>query len=158
MKKRDIRLRDVEPRDLPVFFEHQMDPVAHRMAAFEPRERPEFEAHWTRILVDETVVARTIVAAGRMVGYIVCFERQGVHEVGYWIGREHWGRGIASGALARFLTEVQARPLYARVAKHNVASARVLEKCGFTIVPAGSLPAIDDVEEIVLRLDADRGD
>jgi RimJ/RimL family protein N-acetyltransferase len=158
MRARHVRLRGVEPSDLPVFFEHQMGPVAHRMAAFEPRERPEFEAHWTRILIDETVIARTIVAAGETVGYIVCFEREGVHEVGYWIGREHWGRGIASGALARFLTVVQARPLYARVAQHNVASARVLEKCGFTIVPAGFLPAIDEVEEIVLRLDADRGD
>ena len=47
--------------DLPIFFEHQRDPDATRMAAFPPRERPSFMAHWTTILGDESVVAKTVV-------------------------------------------------------------------------------------------------
>jgi RimJ/RimL family protein N-acetyltransferase len=51
--------------------------------------------------------------------------------VGYWIGREFWGRGVASEALRQFVAEIEERPLYAYVAVTNVASARVLEKAGF---------------------------
>ena len=51
--------------------------------------------------------------------------------VGYWIGRDYWGRGVATAALAAFLAELSERPLHARVATANLGSIRVLEKCGF---------------------------
>ena len=54
-------------------------------------------------------------------------------EVGYWIGQEFWGKGIATQALRLFLEKVALRPMYARAAKDNLASIRVLQKCGFTI-------------------------
>jgi RimJ/RimL family protein N-acetyltransferase len=63
----------------------------------------------------------------------VSWEQDGKRQIGYWIGRKFWGKGIASQALAQFLVVVKARPLYAYVAKHNTASIRVLEKNGFTI-------------------------
>ena len=37
-----VRLRDVTEDDLPIFFDHQRDPVANRMAAFPARERDAF--------------------------------------------------------------------------------------------------------------------
>ena len=40
-----VLLRDVEEDDLPVFFEHQLDPEATRMAAFSARDRKAFLAH-----------------------------------------------------------------------------------------------------------------
>lgn len=46
-----------------------------------------------------------------------------------WLGRECRGRGVAA-ALRLSLAEVTVRPLYARVVKANVASLRVLERCG----------------------------
>jgi RimJ/RimL family protein N-acetyltransferase len=50
-------------------------------------------------------------------------------EVGYWIGREYWGKGVATEALSQFLAHAEVRrPLHAAVAKHNVGSIRVLEK------------------------------
>jgi len=52
-------------------------------------------------------------------------------EIGCWLAEDFWGRGIASRALEAFLTLVPDRPLYARVARDNLASVRVLEKCGF---------------------------
>lgn len=61
-------------------------------------------------------------------------ESPGHPEVSYWIGKPYWGRGIATAALRAFLLEVTARPMYARAAKDHLASLRVLEKCGFTIV------------------------
>ncbi len=129
-----VRLRDVVEADLPILFEHQQDPEASRMAAFPSRDREAFLAHWrTKILGDATVAKKTILFDGRVAGNIVSFERDGKKLVGYWIGREFWGQGVATSALAQFLETVPGRPLYAYVAKHNVGSIRVLEKCGFRI-------------------------
>ena len=57
-------------------------------------------------------------------------------EVGYWLGEEFWGRGIAAEAL-RAVTEFALSAhdlcrLYAHVFEWNAASARVLEKAGYT--------------------------
>ena len=57
----------------------------------------------------------------------------GEREVGYWIGKKYWGRGVATRALAAFLRLEARRPLYANVARHNVASIRVLENCGIRV-------------------------
>ncbi|MEM6689843.1 MAG: GNAT family protein, partial [Planctomycetota bacterium] len=43
----------------------------------------------------------------------------------------YWGKGIASESMRLLLVEVPVRPLRALVAVSNVASTRVLEKCGF---------------------------
>ena len=52
-------------------------------------------------------------------------------EVSYWLGKGFWGRGIATQALYLYLEIIIQCPLYARVAKDNLGSVRVLEKCGF---------------------------
>ena len=149
-----VRLRDVVEADLPILFEHQRDPDAARMAAFPSRDWEAFLTHWsTKILGDATVAKKTILFNGRVAGNIVSFARDGKPLVGYWIGREFWGQGVATSALAQFLETVPGRPLYANVAKHNVGSIRVLEKCGFRISgeqPPG--PGEDGVEEIVMEL------
>jgi RimJ/RimL family protein N-acetyltransferase len=123
-------LRDVIETDLPFFFEHQRDPEATRMAVFPARDREAFAAHWKRILADETVTAKTIVVDGAVAGNVVSFVHEGKTEVGYWLGREFWGGGIATRALTEFLRLLDERPLYAGVAEHNAGSIRVLEKCG----------------------------
>ena len=130
----EVRLRDVTEDDLPIFFEHQRDPVANRMADFPPRECDAFMSHWGSILRDASVVVRTIELDGDVAGNVVLFGFEGRREVGYWIGRAFWGRGVATRALSAFLHEVAERPIYAGVAETNVASIRVLNKCGFTVV------------------------
>ena len=154
----DVLLRDVTESDLPIFFEQQRDPVANQMAAFPARDRAEFTAHWTKILGDETNTIKTILVDGRVAGNVVSWEQAGERLVGFWIGREYWGRGIATQALSGFLRHVTARPLYAWVAKHNVASIRVLEKCGFTISTedqgSSNVPG-EKIEEVLMKLGAD---
>jgi RimJ/RimL family protein N-acetyltransferase len=130
----NIQLRTVAETDLPIFFEQQLDPEATQMAGFPARNRDKFMSHWTRILADQSVQIKTILFDGDVAGNIVCFEQLGEREVGYWLGKEYWGKGIATWALKEFLKEIQIRPLYAHVAKHNIGSKRVLERCGFTIV------------------------
>ena len=132
----DVSLRQVEDDDLPVFFQHQLDPVATHMAAFtakDPADEDAFNAHWARILGDEGITTRSILLDGQVVGHVASFEQDGRLEITYWIGREHWGKGVATRALSLFLAEIEVRPIYARVAKDNTGSLRVLEKCGFTV-------------------------
>jgi RimJ/RimL family protein N-acetyltransferase len=124
-------IRDVVEADIPIFFEQQRDPEARRMAVFPERERSEFTSHWQKILASDELTKKTILSGEEVAGNIVCFDRDGKRLVGYWLGREFWGQGLATRALAELLVEVTERPLYAYVAKTNIGSARVLEKCGF---------------------------
>ena len=124
-------LRDVIESDLPVFFEHQSDPEATAMADFPARDREAFDAHWERILANPALTKKTIVFEGQVAGNAVSWEQDGRRLVGYWVGKEFWGKGLATQALAELIDELGTRPLHAYVAKTNVGSIRVLEKCGF---------------------------
>ena len=145
-------LREVVEADLPVFYEHQRDREAAAMAAFPPRERDAFMAHWAKTLANDSALTWTVVSDGAVAGNIGCWEDDGRRLVGYWIGREFWGRGLATQALAELLNVVDARPLHAYVAMSNVASIRVLEKCGF--VKVGEHAGDDAIEELLLELRA----
>jgi RimJ/RimL family protein N-acetyltransferase len=147
-----VSLRPTRSEDLPTLFEHQRDPESNAMAAFPPRDREAFDAHWARLLADPTVVSRTILLGTEIAGSIGSWEQDGRRLVGYWIGRSYWGRGIATRALAAFLDEARERPLLAYVAKHNRGSIRVLEKCGFTRCAEPLPPAADGVEEYLYRI------
>ena len=150
----DTRLRDVEPADLPVFYEHQLDADATAMAAFPARDRAAFDAHWaTNVLGNAAAVTRTILVDGQVAGYIGSWPQDGARLVGYWIGKEHWGKGVATTALAAFLHLVTERPLRAHVVEHNVGSIRVLEKCGFSLEREEKVEgAGTDVVELVFVL------
>lgn len=150
-----MSLRDVAESDLPIFFDHQRDPQAMKMAAFPARDHEAFMAHWARILKDETGVRKTILYKGNVAGNILSFRQSGDTLIGYWIGRTYWGRGIATEALSEFLTCVSIRPLLAHVAKHNAASIRVLEKCGFKVCGEDIVPSTREkevIEELILKL------
>jgi RimJ/RimL family protein N-acetyltransferase len=148
----NVRLRDVEPADLPLFYEHQRDPEAVAMVMFNSRDRPAFDAHWAKILADETGLKKTVVVDGQAAGHVVSFMRDGELEIGYWLDRAFWGRGIATQALSAFLQLEQRRPLHAGVAKHNLASIRVLQKCGFTLSDSGADKSTDEADSHILLM------
>jgi len=126
-----IRLRTVEPVDLPVMFEIQTDPESNHMAGTKPRTRDAYFSTWYRNFADPGVNARVIEIDGEIVGVISRFQAEGHDSVGYWISRSHWGKGIASRALTMFLLEERCRPLHATAARSNARSRQILEKCGF---------------------------
>ena len=135
-----IQLRDVIQDDLSIFFEQQLDPEANWMAAFtakDPTDRVAFDGHWAKVLTDTGITIRTILFEGEVAGSVLCHAWGGEPELSYWLGREFWGKGIATKALKLFLDEVATRPLTARVAKDNIASIRVLEKNGFELTGEG---------------------
>ena len=153
-----VSLRAVTEADLAVFFEHQQDPAANSMAAFttrDPSDALAFSGKWDRILSDPSVRVRTVVLDGQVAGHVASFEQSGAREVTYWLGREHWGRGVATQALTQFLAFEERRPLHARAAEDNLGSIRVLEKCGFERVGRESAFANargEVIEEVILSL------
>lgn len=161
----NVQLRDVIESDLPIFFEQQLDLDARHMAAFTSRDsadRDAFMEHWAQILDNVSNINKTILFNDQVAGNIASYEDENdQREVGYWIGKPYWGMGIASRALSAFLHCVKTRPLYARVAKDNIASLRVLEKCGFTICGEDkefSNARGEEVEEFILSLGANESD
>ena len=150
-----ITIRELTLADVPALFEHQLDPEATAMAAFPSRGREAFDAHWVKVMANESNITRTIEADGQVAGYLGSWEMEGEREVGYWLGKEFWGKGIATEALKQFLGVVKTRPLFGHVVKHNIGSRRVLEKCGFKVIRDDKYknPANEEVEELVLRLD-----
>lgn len=150
-----VRLRPVEPGDLPRMYEMQLDPESNRMAVTNLRTREAFDSLWAKSLGDPAITARAILLGDELVGYISCFPADGEPHVGYWIDRACWGMGFASRALELLLREVTGRPLFAAVATTNFASLRVLQKCGFVVEQVRHSPATDRYpacEEAVLVL------
>lgn len=139
----DVTLREVVPDDLPILFGYQCDPEANLMAAVYARDESAFAALWKDAFENPEVTARAIVADGVLVGHIATFLADGERSVGYWIGREHWGRGCATRALAQFLELVPIRPMHATIAITNVGSQKVLERCGFVRTGTRDSPATE---------------
>jgi len=129
-----IALRPVTPADLPILFAQQNDPESNAMAEYPPKDRGEFMRHWDGLLQNKNVTTQAILYKGKLAGHVLCWKDKYEQKFGYWLGREFWGRGIASAAVAEFLKQVSIRPLFAYVAHHNIGSKRVLEKNGFTLL------------------------
>jgi RimJ/RimL family protein N-acetyltransferase len=151
--KPEVLLRDIEPDDLPIFFEHQRDPVAVAMVVFRSRDKAEFDEHWAKILADDTGLKKTIGADGQIAGHIASFGRDGNARSATG-STAHLGACHYEQALPAFLHLEQQRPLYAGVAPHNIASIRVLQKRGFTLCesPTDQEPELASESHILLKL------
>ena len=106
----EILLRNVVNDDLPIFFQYQLDPEANHMAAFtakDPTNQEAFMAHWQMILAEKTNIVQTILCNGQVAGSVSSYEEEGKPEVTYWIGKEYWGKGIATWALTEFFSTTQ---------------------------------------------------
>lgn len=127
-----VRLRDVGESDLEVFFAQEHDPESVRRSNFPPREREAFMRHWrTKVLGEPSNLVQAVTVDGALAGNLVAWWEEDRRFIGYWLGRQYWGRGIGTRALALFLDLETARPLYADPFAGNTGSVRLLEKHGF---------------------------
>jgi RimJ/RimL family protein N-acetyltransferase len=129
-----ITLRTFDDGDLDALFVWESDPRAVQMAAFtreDPSDRGAFDAHYERVRSNPSNTLLAIEDDGEFVGTISSFTIEGRREVSYWIAPARWGQGVATQALRAFLGIELTRPLYGRVADHNPASAKVLQRAGF---------------------------
>jgi RimJ/RimL family protein N-acetyltransferase len=154
-----VALRPSTDADFDALFALESDATGADMIAFLPRDpgdRDAFSAHWARITSDDTVLTRVIEADGAFAGYAVSFLIDGERQVGYWIARELWGRGVASAALAALVAEIPERPLWGSTAADNLGSQRVLQRVGFVFDRTERSHAPrrgTEIDENVYRLD-----
>ncbi|GIH04257.1 N-acetyltransferase GCN5 [Rhizocola hellebori] len=128
-----MRLRDVELADLETFWRQEQDEEATRRSQFAPREHDRFMDHWaTKVLGEPSVFVQAVTVDGELAGSVVAWWQEGRRYLGYWLGREFWGRGVGTRALELFLEREKARPLYADPFIGNTASVKLLERHGFT--------------------------
>lgn len=150
----EVSLRALTEDDLPTIFGFNSDPVAAEMVGMPVRDEETFYAHRARNMANPVNQMFAILVGDEVVGDLVSWpDEEGHRRVGYWLGRQYWGRGIATAALTAFLVEQTERPLYADVSKANPGSLRVLQKCGFRLLAEDEPGHGHDAEEFFLRLE-----
>lgn len=84
---------------------------------------------------DGPLVHPVLLKDGTNIGYVQLVPMEEGFEVGYHIGKNYTGRGYATEALAAFLAEMmekkQLEKVFGICVSENVASKKVMEKCGF---------------------------
>jgi RimJ/RimL family protein N-acetyltransferase len=121
--------RDIYDRTLRIPFPYT-DATADEWLALVAKitEQQGRQAHWAIRTADEALIG-CCGFSGFQAG------KSHLAEVGYWLAKPYWGRGIMTAVVQRLcqhaFEEFGLSKIIAHVASHNLASARVLEKCGF---------------------------
>lgn len=149
------RLRAMVPSDAASLARHANDRdiwLNLRDRFPHPYGQADAEAYIARVAADDPTTSFAIVVddsavggVGLMLGHDI--ERVSA-EIGYWLGRAYWGRGIMTDAV-RAATDyafgtLDLRRVFAVPFAHNVASQRVLEKVGYVREGAMRRCAIKD--------------
>lgn len=139
----ELRFRRWDLSDLPTYTRFLRDPAVWH---FLPEEYPTpFTEETARGLMEVASLTAihdivAVVWKGRPVGQCIFRPERGAGsvraaEVGYWLGREYWGRGLMSRVLPSFTARCFARHdvdvLYASIREDHAASARVAERAGY---------------------------
>ena len=101
---------------------------------YTPDHAREFAAKVQETGLPHFFVTLPTARGAKLIGCAGLGRDQGEVELGYWIAREHWGRGYATEAVRAVLSVARALGHRKIVASHfidNPASGRVLEKAGF---------------------------
>ena len=137
MTSSEITLRAFKLSDARRVAELAGDAEIARWTANIPHPYYESDAQqWIqRMAADSERFPFAVESDGDLVGCISFWPyRDQCVEVGYWIGRNYWGNGIASRALNIMIAEQLPGDITHIVAKtmaHNTGSQSVLVKCGF---------------------------
>lgn len=136
-------LRRWQPTDLAALLRHAADPAIHRGLSDRfphPYTRADGEAFLAGRVVDFAAPVLAIEIGGEACGGIGvrhtgAGERVHAAELGYWLGRSHWNRGVMRRVVATYVPWVMAAleltRVQASVLDINPASARVLLANGF---------------------------
>ena len=153
-----IHLKPTREWDLLPLFVQQSDPEANVMAAFtveDPNDQNAFILKWTGVLNNPEITMRSIFIAETLVGSVLVYRMEGEPQLSYWIGKQWWGKGVATQAVRLLLETFTERPLFASAAEDNVRSRAVLAKCGFQ--PVGTETGYAnarsaEITEVIYRL------
>lgn len=130
-----VTLRPWREEDAPRLAELLNDPqVLANLAATMPYPYTvEHAADFISRALQPGMMQYAVCVGGEVVGNIGAVDRGPEIELGYYIGRAHWNRGIATRALALVLEKLRplGKPVSAHVFAFNPASAKVLRNNGF---------------------------
>jgi ribosomal-protein-alanine N-acetyltransferase len=129
-----LRLRPLTAADAPEIARLAGDWDIARMTALIPHPYTLADAH-SFIAAAEGADTFAIERDGALVGCCGARSVSGTYEIGYWVGKPHWGQGIVTEAARALIAHLRARePGCAIAISHmaeNEASARVIQKLGF---------------------------
>ncbi len=140
-----FELRPWQLTDLECLMRHANDPdiAANMTDTFPyPYSMAAGEAFLQRVSGDQPAKVLAIEIEGEACGSIGIFPQQDIFrqnaELGYWLARKHWGKGIMTEAVKRIVDygfdnfeEIQR--IFARPFGSNIASQHVLDKAGFLL-------------------------
>ncbi len=137
-----LLLRPWRTEDAEDLYKYASDPAVGPAAGWAPHTSVEDSRHIIEtILAPPETYALVLKETGRPVGSIGAFRsradgaREDELELGYWIGREFWGRGLVPEAvrclLKRCFGTLGAPRVWCGYFDGNEKSRRVQEKCGF---------------------------
>lgn len=141
-----VTLREACDSDAPIIAEQANDYDVAKMVATMPHPYSLADAYVFLEKIKDKFEAgeghtMAIAVDGDLAGCAGWFyNEEHVLEIGYWVGRKFWGRGIAGKAVVLILDVIRNEcpdetEVLAQYMDENPASGRVLEKCGF--VPDG---------------------
>jgi len=135
-----VVLRDFIKQDVEYLVEYlNNDEVTKFLTSRIPTPYTLENAEWWVDIGSKEKMNKAIVVEGVFVGVVGAavgeYEYQRSAEIGYWLAQKYWGKGIATEAVKNFTTSVfsstEVVRLFAPVFGPNIASMRVLEKCGY---------------------------
>ena len=143
---RKFKISDLE-RIMEIFPNKKItDAIGLTLSPKPPKITKKFEEKWLKESITEyrkkkpTKYNLAIIANGVHIGNIgthgIDHENESA-DIGYWIGKEYWGNGIATQATKLFLRRINKKFKLKRITAYvytfNPASKKVLEKCGFKL-------------------------
>ncbi len=130
--------------DAPDLVKHGNNP---NIATYQRESYPmpytiEYARDWIQYVKQVASDCRFVIEANKeVIGEIGFIIQADVHshtaELSYWLGEAYWGQGIATRALDFIVqyafNEKNIKRLYADINEYNLASQRILQKCGFQL-------------------------
>ena len=135
-----IVLRDIENKDVEVIASLLNNAnIVKYLTPTIPFPYTVGDAKWWIDVGSKEGINKAIEYEGEFVGVIGVtpgsFEKEHSGEIGYWLGEKYWGKGIGTEAVLKMTETVfdttSIIRLFAPVFSPNIASSRVLEKCGY---------------------------
>lgn len=124
-----------------IFEEYAADPEVTRYLTWEPHHSAETVAAFLELLIsqpgteDQFSWVLTLRGSDRAIGMLGARVRGHMVDIGYVLGRKHWGKGYMTEAVSGVTERLLSRPdifrVWAVCDLENVASARILEKSNF---------------------------
>ncbi|HKP23928.1 MAG TPA: GNAT family N-acetyltransferase [Dongiaceae bacterium] len=137
-----LRLRSMEPKDIDNFMRDLCDWEVQQWLTLPPfpYERKDGETFMAIVRANHATAHPTMFVIAdkgtdEALGTVsVDIDGEGRGELGYWLGRAHWGRGIMKEAVIALLRHVSGHPSLRRLVAvtdpANVRSQRILSACG----------------------------